>query len=222
MTESPFTIARRWLGIVLACISLLLCLTSACIWTFFSSELFGVRIYSLNQRLVITCFEGKAHFHLAGASPSDDASRTWNFFRAGVSGQRIQLANIKIPEVRYQYWGFGYGESRSDTISRQAWLRDTVRRNPLLSPYDPRIAAVRSPPAILQLPLWFCAMIFAILPAIHIARYVRDRRRSITGRCAQCGYDLRATPERCPECGAVVPVTKPVEANPQTPAGDGI
>jgi hypothetical protein len=43
-----------------------------------------------------------------------------------------------------------------------------------------------------------CAL---ILPSIRVlgARYTRRAR----GRCHSCGYDLRATPGRCPECGAV-------------------
>ena len=41
----------------------------------------------------------------------------------------------------------------------------------------------------------------AILPAWRIARAVRGRRRARVGLCPRCGYDLRATPHQCPECG---------------------
>jgi hypothetical protein len=35
---------------------------------------------------------------------------------------------------------------------------------------------------------------------IHFRNVLRDRREH--GFCANCGFDLRATPSRCPECGA--------------------
>jgi hypothetical protein len=50
-------------------------------------------------------------------------------------------------------------------------------------------------------PHWFLAMLFAILPALYLRAIVRSRRRNRIGLCRVCGYDLRATPERCPECG---------------------
>jgi hypothetical protein len=53
-----------------------------------------------------------------------------------------------------------------------------------------------------------------IYPPIGVALIVYDRQRlerearEDTGRCAVCGYDLRATPQRCPECGAIPPAAK--------------
>jgi hypothetical protein len=51
------------------------------------------------------------------------------------------------------------------------------------------------------LPLWLPAALFAALPLRSLLRAHRQRRRRNRRRCAACGYDLRATPDRCPECG---------------------
>ena len=40
-----------------------------------------------------------------------------------------------------------------------------------------------------------------ILDRLVMMREARAKRH--TGLCPTCGYDLRATPERCPECGAI-------------------
>jgi hypothetical protein len=49
---------------------------------------------------------------------------------------------------------------------------------------------------------WFLLLIFSPLPGWWLIDRYRTHRR-IPGCCADCGYDLRATPDRCPECGAV-------------------
>ena len=58
-------------------------------------------------------------------------------------------------------------------------------------------------------PLWFPTILAATLPLIWLVRRVRRLRRIKASQCARCGYDLRATPDRCPECGTAVPQTEP-------------
>jgi hypothetical protein len=56
---------------------------------------------------------------------------------------------------------------------------------------------------VVLLPMWFVVPLFAILPlatGVRLARRRRRARRSAAGCCIACGYDLRASPERCPEC----------------------
>jgi hypothetical protein len=52
------------------------------------------------------------------------------------------------------------------------------------------------------MPHWFVMAASAVLPAWSAARGVRRYRRERDGLCPRCGYDRRATPDRCPECGA--------------------
>jgi hypothetical protein len=54
------------------------------------------------------------------------------------------------------------------------------------------------------LPIWLYAMAFAALPLMTALRHLRIHRRRISGLCHTCGYDLRASAERCPECGTGV------------------
>ena len=52
-------------------------------------------------------------------------------------------------------------------------------------------------------PYWFLAVKTALSPALWLLR-IGPRRlaaRLKKGLCPACGYDLRATPDRCPECG---------------------
>ena len=85
------------------------------------------------------------------------------------------------------------------------------------SPHDPpplnlgtlvsrrRPAATRGHDLIAACPYWFLVGASSILPTIWFRSAYRHRRRIRLGLCLHCGYDLRASKDRCPECGTSIP-----------------
>jgi hypothetical protein len=73
--------------------------------------------------------------------------------------------------------GFGFAREYYETINAQNWC--------------------------LVFPHWSMVILTAILPSILVYRLWRGKHKLIRGFCFACGYDLRATPDRCPECGSV-------------------
>ena len=56
-------------------------------------------------------------------------------------------------------------------------------------------------------PHWVAALVFITIPTIWAVRRARGfvgRKRAARGCCVRCGYDLRASRERCPECGTPI------------------
>jgi hypothetical protein len=63
---------------------------------------------------------------------------------------------------------------------------------------------VRSLNQDLYIPCSYFTIVFSLAPAAWLVSWRRRRRAAKRARaylCVRCGYDLRATPGRCPECG---------------------
>jgi hypothetical protein len=80
---------------------------------------------------------------------------------------------------------------------------EVTRGVPLMSalPGLGKLFTVASPGWFVQVPWPALAVLAAAAPVAAFQRRLRRRRRARAELCLSCGYDLRATPQRCPECG---------------------
>jgi len=98
-----------------------------------------------------------------------------------------------------------YGGGLNTTFPPEIWLYEEHDTG-----YPPYVAGQQ---ITVGVALWCVYIVVAgamVWPGVVLVRRWR-RARVKPGVCAACGYDLRATPARCPECGTVVAAT--VRAN---------
>jgi hypothetical protein len=81
-----------------------------------------------------------------------------------------------------ELWGSAFEFAQAGSLNRGGTNWVTATRVPLLWPW----------------------LVCAVAPAWAVIRRLPRRRRALHV-CTVCGYDLRESLERCPECGAAVP-----------------
>jgi hypothetical protein len=118
-----------------------------------------------------------------------------------------------VATVRGQLMG---GHGRALTNLPDGWIHDTLSPATQLSALPPvapegidleslGLAFLTNPNSPgdwkAQAPLWLLCLLALLPVSLTLARRYWKRPRP-AGTCVNCGYDLRATPERCPECGS--------------------
>jgi hypothetical protein len=98
----------------------------------------------------------------------------------------IELSTMGLGDVSYRGAGFGYFRRDKQPYSR------------------PPVSGWYWGFLVVSVPYWAVVLAAAVMPLLWWRSFVQRRRRLRRERaqlCPACGYDLRATPGRCPECG---------------------
>jgi hypothetical protein len=185
----------RRLFILLSLISLILCLA-----------------------LIALCLRGfwrHDFFEYSDGGVRDHTGVRASGFVSGWTGTSVTLASVtahspaSLPYVSPQgfHWTSGPRLSRM-YFSERRWLGFGLPRTD--NWVDPLLGTTNSRSTVL-IPYWFLILLTSILPALFAIFAIRTHRarvrekRSRLGLCQTCGYDLRASKDRCPECGSPIP-----------------
>lgn len=153
-----------------------------------------------------------AYSYVYGDTWGFRGSLNWYYIR--ISKGKIRITQIAPAELslKYQRRGHYYiwnipaaNESFSDAIRVAGFEYRRERKREEVIHYDVTGHLALSPQFTISIavPFWFPVLLGA-LPLYAIIRQRVFARRLAEGICKKCGYDLRASPLRCPECGLAV------------------
>ena len=117
-----------------------------------------------------------------------------------VSSSTGEFFVVRLIHLRPDMWGSGWS---SYPISPELRHARRVGTTLLGFQYYSAWLPFGTGEVLVGVPYWAVLVVFALAPTVAVAKRLRSSRWSFRGRCAKCGYDLRATPGRCPECGTV-------------------
>jgi len=146
--------------------------------------------------------DGKDHSDLFSYLPGRwlSASSGWGSLRVefehGPLASRLEMGGPKAIYADWR-WKLAINQSLPFEIERSEWLAFSIE-----SP-----TSQREPKWAIEIPWWFLTLLpagacVALLFAPKFRAAARLRRAAL---CPTCGYDLRASKEKCPECGSPIP-----------------
>ncbi len=191
---------RRRLSNLVTVASLLLCVAAGTLW-----------VRSLGH------FEQVSIWH-ARWPRADDARTLFVGFSWYSNTLRLEVIRQRFGTSHFQAWTAQQRDVfRRGSPPGMRWSFGGDNVTWAMNGYPPGFAAERTPYGsgpirsghrwVLAVRPWLPTMLTAVLPAIWLRRHGKARRARRKGLCPTCGYDLRATPDRCPECGTVQAAT---------------
>jgi hypothetical protein len=156
-----------------------------------------------------------SYFRADGLNSRRHGQATWvESDRGAIAVRRLhygQTVFASVPDSKWKHSVTAHGSVAPINPSQLGWSVHVEGLGLVFargSPYDATYGAAPGNRAIpqwrLRIPYWFPLATCVILSCAMVGAYRKRRRvekHLSQGLCPRCGYDLRASVDRCPECG---------------------